>query len=116
MVSDSQLAAYYQLADLLLCMSEHEGFSVPLLESMHLRIPVLAHNTTSIPHTLDGAGVIFNEKRYDEIAEMMDLLMEDQAFKTAIVEQQRKRLEFFKKPRLEGLLRSYIDEVMRGKN
>lgn len=113
MVSDSQLAAYYQLADLLLCMSEHEGFSVPLLESMHLGIPILAHNTTSIPHTLDGTGVIFNEKRYNEIAEMMDILIEDQQFRTIIIERQRKRLEFFKKPRLEKLLQSYIDEVMQ---
>ena len=111
-VTDSQLAAYYQLADLLLCMSEHEGFSVPLVESMHLGIPVLAYNSTSIPHTLDGVGVMVNEKRYDEIAEMMDLLMEDQKLRTTIVEQQRQRLEFFKKPRLESLLKSFIENVM----
>lgn len=112
-VTDSQLAAYYQLADLLLCMSEHEGFSVPLLEAMHLGIPILAYNSTSIPHTLDGSGVLFNEKRYEEIAEMMDMLMENQEFRTAIVAKQRRRLEHFKKPRLEGLLKGFIEGVLR---
>ena len=76
-------------------------------------IPILAHNSTSIPHTLDGSGVLFNEKRFEEIAEMIDLLMENQAFRAAIVKQQRQRLEYFKKPRLEGLLKSFIEEVIR---
>ncbi len=79
---------------------------------MHLGIPVLAYNSTSIPHTLNGVGVMVNEKRYDEIAEMMDLLMENQELRTAIVEKQRQRLEFFKKPRLESLLKSFIEDVM----
>lgn len=112
LISDNELAAYYKIADLLLCMSEHEGFSVPLVEAMHLGIPALAYNSTSVPYTLDGAGVLINEKRYDEIAEMMDLLIEDQDFRRAIVEGQRQRLTFFQKPRLEGLLKSYIEQVV----
>lgn len=109
-VTDAELSAYYKTAHLLLCMSEHEGFNVPMLEAMHADIPVLAYNATSIPYTLDGAGVLINAKRYDEIAEMMDLLMENQPFRAKILETQRKRLEFFQKPRLEQLLKSYLDQ------
>jgi len=33
--SAAALAAYYGAADCLVCVSEHEGFCVPLLEAMH---------------------------------------------------------------------------------
>ena len=33
-VDDDELYAYYRLADVFLCLSEHEGFGVPLLEAM----------------------------------------------------------------------------------
>ena len=41
-VSNEELAAYYDVADLFLCASEHEGFCVPLVEAFHMRVPVVA--------------------------------------------------------------------------
>lgn len=111
-VTDEELAAYYQIADLMLCMSEHEGFNVPLVEAMHAGIPILAYNAASIPYTLGGAGVMINEKRYDDIAEMMDLLIEDQPFREKILHCQQQRLAYFARPRLEQLLKSYIEELI----
>ena len=39
-VDDDELYAYYRLADVFLCLSEHEGFGVPLQEAMHFGLPV----------------------------------------------------------------------------
>ncbi|MBD3309181.1 glycosyltransferase [candidate division KSB3 bacterium] len=111
-VTDNELAAYYAIADLLVCMSEHEGFSVPLVEAMHANIPILAYNAASIPYTLDGAGVLINHKRYEEIAEMMDLLIEDQTVRAQILRAQQRRLEYFQKPKLERILQTSIDHVI----
>ncbi len=112
-VTDEELAAYYHIADLMLCMSEHEGFSVPMIEAMHISIPVLAYNATSIPYTLDDAGVLINEKRYAEIAEMMDLLIENQPFREKILHSQQQRLAYFARPRLEQVLKTYIEEICK---
>ena len=112
-VTDEELAAYYQIADLMLCMSEHEGFNVPMVEAMHAGIPILAYNSTSIPYTLDGAGVLINEKRYEEIAEMMDVLIENQPFRQKILHSQHKRLAYFARPGLEQVLKTYIEEVCK---
>ena len=38
-ISASELKSYYVSADLFLCASEHEGFCVPLIESMYFRFP-----------------------------------------------------------------------------
>ncbi len=55
-VSDEELVAYYEIADLFLCASEHEGFCVPLVEAFYKQIPVLAYAATAVPSTMDGAG------------------------------------------------------------
>lgn len=95
MVNPAQLTSYYKIADLFLCMSEHEGFSVPLVESMHFEIPIIAYNSTAIPYTLADAGILVNKKIYPEIAEMMNLVITDQEFRNKIIRKQNIRLKDF---------------------
>ena len=64
-VSQPELNAYYASADAFLCMSEHEGFCIPLIESMSHRVPILAHASAAIPETLDGAGILMTERKFD---------------------------------------------------
>ncbi|HET9058761.1 MAG TPA: glycosyltransferase [Acidimicrobiales bacterium] len=61
-VSDAELLAYWAAADVFVCMSEHEGFCVPVLEAMELGVPVVAYNSTAVPETLAGAGVLVDDK------------------------------------------------------
>ena len=61
-VSDEELVAFYEIADLFLCASEHEGFCVPLVEAFYKQVPVLAYAATAVPATMDGAGVLFDDK------------------------------------------------------
>ena len=48
-VSNEELVAYYEVADVFVCASEHEGFCVPLIESFHMGVPVLAYAATAVP-------------------------------------------------------------------
>ena len=48
-VSDAALRAYYQTSDLFLCLSEHEGFCVPLMESFYFDLPVIAYRAAAVP-------------------------------------------------------------------
>ena len=68
-VSFEDLISYYKISDVFLCMSEHEGFCVPLVESMFFNIPIIAYNSTAVPYTLDNSGILVKEKKYDEIAD-----------------------------------------------
>ena len=61
-VSNEELTAYYELADVFVCASEHEGFCVPLIESFHMGVPVLAYAATAVPSTMDGAGILYTDK------------------------------------------------------
>ena len=53
-----EILAYYHVADIFLCMSEHEGFCVPLVESMFFNIPIVAYASSAIPDTLGGSGFL----------------------------------------------------------
>jgi len=105
----NEVISYYKISDIFLTMSEHEGFCVPLLESMYFEVPILAYNSTAIPETLGGAGVIVNDKNYIEIAELINVLVEDKVLRNKIVKKQSERLEFFSRKRIAGILKQYID-------
>lgn len=110
MVTEEELNACYRVAHVYICMSEHEGFCVPLLEAMYFDVPILAYNSSAVPFTLGDSGIIVNEKRYEEIAEIVDILVRDKEVREKVVEGQRERLKDFSRERLRDSLKGYIDK------
>lgn len=94
-VSSREIAAYYTLADLFLCESEHEGFCVPLLEAFAFGVPVLAYSACAVPWTMGKSGVLFSEKNHAEIAELIHLITSNPELKEKILRRQRERLKDF---------------------
>jgi glycosyltransferase involved in cell wall biosynthesis len=111
-VTFPQLVAFYEVADVFLCMSEHEGFCVPLLEAMHFDVPVIAYEVGPIPDTMGGAGILVEEKNYAEIAEMIDILVRDEFTRRRIIEGQRERLRRFKEVPYEGILLGHVERAL----
>jgi glycosyltransferase involved in cell wall biosynthesis len=62
-----QLRALYLVADTLLLVSEHEGFGVPLVEAMALRVPCVASSTTALPETGDDAALYVDPTEVEAI-------------------------------------------------
>lgn len=110
-VQFDELIAYYKLSDLLLCLSEHEGFCVPLLEAMYLDIPVVAYSAAGVPYTLGKAGILLNEKNYVEIAELIDLVTKDEELKNKLINNQRKKLVEYNTDKIANKFIKYIEEM-----
>lgn len=110
-VSLSSLKTYYRAAHLYLTASYHEGFCVPLIESMHFGVPILARQATAIPETLGDAGVLFTQLGYVEVAEMAHLLATDEDLRTQVIATQRRRLRAFAPERVEEQLRAALQRV-----
>lgn len=94
-VSQAQLRACYETASLFLCMSEHEGFCVPLLESMHYGVSVLAYAAAAVPETLGKGGELFAQKDFPAVAERMYALLHEEKAREKMAAEQKKRLEDF---------------------
>jgi glycosyltransferase involved in cell wall biosynthesis len=110
-VSDNDLNAYYSIADVFLCMSEHEGFCVPLVESMYFNVPIIANNSTAIPYTLGDAGILVNNKNYREIAELIDVITNDNSLKMKLIKKQKNRLETLTYEKTKEKFRQIINNL-----
>lgn len=91
-VSHSQLVAAYRSADVFVSMSEHEGFGVPLIEAMASDLPVLAFGAAAVPETMGGRGIVFDEKHFAALAELVQLIGADAAMREQLVAGQRERV------------------------
>ncbi len=97
---DDDLAAVYRTASVYVCLSEHEGFCVPLLEAMAADVPVLAYASSAVPETLGGAGLLFEPKDLEWAAELLGALAYDDQLRRRVIEGQRARLRDFGDERL----------------
>jgi len=111
-VPQRELAAYYQTASLFVCMSEHEGFCIPLLEAMAHDVPVIAYAAGAVPETLDGAGVLVHRKDPAMVAELMGMMLRDQPLRQAVIARQRERLARFSTRDVAGELRGLLAPLL----
>ena len=111
-VSDEELVAFYELADLFLCASEHEGFCVPLVEAFYKQVPVLAYAATAVPSTMDGAGVLFDTLDPMRVAALMDAILSDAALQDRIVDEQLAAVDRLRAQDFAGTLLGFVDQVL----
>ena len=111
-IPQAQLNACYRSAHVFLSMSEHEGFCIPLIEAMVHDVPVLAFAAGAVPETLAGAGVLFKEKRFDLVAEMLGRLGHDAGLRDAVLARQRERLDLYEHRDLETELRAHLAPLL----
>ncbi|MEO5740474.1 MAG: glycosyltransferase, partial [Vicinamibacterales bacterium] len=112
-VSDAELSAYYDIADVFLCASAHEGFCVPIVESFYKQIPVVAYAASAVPATMDGAGVLFTTQEPLEVAALMDAVLEDAQLYERIVQRQDEALGRLRARDFEGTLLRFVDQVLK---
>ena len=111
-VSDAELIAYYEVADLFLCCSEHEGFCVPLIEAFYKQIPVLAYAATAVPATMDGAGVLFDTKDPAYVAALMDGILSDPHLQDVMVDEQLAAVERLQAKDFDHTLLGFVARIL----
>ena len=112
-VSAGELGAYFRAADVFVCVSEHEGFCVPLLEAMAHGVPVVAFGAAAVPETLGDAGLVLDVKSPAVVAAAVGRVLGDVGLREGLVEAGRARLEVFSlersRERLWDALRPLIE-------
>jgi len=111
-VSNEELTALYDVADLFLCASEHEGFCVPIIEAFYKRVPVLAYAATAVPATMDGGGVLYETKDPLEIARLMDAVLDDSHVEEAVLQSQDAALQRLLARDFDRTLLRFVEETL----
>jgi L-malate glycosyltransferase len=108
-VSHEELIAYYGAADAFVCLSNHEGFCVPLLEAMYHRLPIVAYANTAVPETVQGAGLVLPNKEPARVAAAVDRVVRDPVLRTTLAEAAAERVATFALPRVQDGFASAIE-------
>ena len=92
-----ELLSVYELGDVFLSMSEHEGFCLPLIESSFLKVPVVAYNAGAVSETLNGSGLIFNTKKTEFVAGLLEKVINDDQIREEMKKKQKQLIESYLK-------------------
>jgi L-malate glycosyltransferase len=111
-ISFQEILGFYKVASVFVCMSEHEGFCVPLVESMLFKVPIIAYDSTAIPETMGQSGIVVSEKNYQTIAELINLVVTDQELREKIIKAQLKRLEYFNRDRIKEIFKEKMATML----
>lgn len=111
-IPQPQLAAHFHAADVFVCLSEHEGFCVPLLEAMHNRLPVVAYNAAAVPETLGDGGLLLDDKSPVAVAASVDRVVRDNELRDALVDAGQARLADFSTERVTSQWMDALNTVL----
>ncbi len=114
-VDAAELAAYYRASDVLVMLSEHEGFGVPLIEAMAQGTPVVAYRAGAVGEIVGDAGVLLDRKHPRHVASAVHRLLADPTEVETSVAKGRERVEGMDLPnagnRLVAAVRALSDRV-----
>ncbi|MGA2838319.1 MAG: glycosyltransferase, partial [Acidimicrobiales bacterium] len=100
-VTHEELIAYYSGCDAFVCLSNHEGFCVPLLESMYHRLPIVSYANTAVPETVRQAGLILPDKEPARVAAAVHRVVTDSRLRDELAAAAAERVDWFALSRVQ---------------
>ncbi|MGI8411731.1 MAG: glycosyltransferase [Solirubrobacteraceae bacterium] len=112
-LSESELGDRYRAAHVFLCLSEHEGFCIPVLEAFHFGLPVIARPAGAIPEIAGGAALLVADRDPAVIAELLHLAVGDHGLRVELRRRGGERLAVYAPERVAARLRAAVQATAR---
>lgn len=112
-ISFRQILSFYRTAGAFLCMSEHEGFCVPLAEAMHFQVPIVARDMCAVGETAGNAALLLEDNRPEPAAAALHHVITDQAMRKQLQMAASERLKDFSYDRVSGIIRELLAPLIR---
>lgn len=108
----AELRAALASSDAFVCMSEHEGFMVPLLESFTAGCPVVGMMSTAVTETCGAAGAMLKTPDIEAVAGMTVALKQDRESRMALIRAQSRRAQAFAEGRTWNKWRMILEDFV----
>ena len=105
------ITAHHRVADVVVSLSDHEGFGIPLVEAMWHRIPIVAYAGTAVTETVGPAGLLLTDKAPAVVATAVHRVVTDRTLRDALVERGAKQYERFSLKRTKARFAELIESV-----
>lgn len=112
-VPHERLCEYYNLCDIYVTTSLHEGFCIPLIEAMACGKPVIGSNCTAIPETMGNAGLTFEPKNVDEFSEKIIELLSDESKRKELSDKGVKRAKDYTLEIYSSNLNAILNNILQ---
>ena len=110
-LSSAELAARYREAHAFVCLSEHEGFCIPVLEALHFGVPVVARPAGAVPEVAGDAALLVADEDPAVVAELIHLAVSDAALRAELRRRGAARVAAYGPERTEAALRSLLESL-----
>jgi glycosyltransferase involved in cell wall biosynthesis len=107
-LAPEELAQRYRGADAFLCLSEHEGFCIPLVEAFAFGVPVVARPAGAIPEVAGNAALLVPDPDPTVVAELLHLVISDPELRAELIRRGHARLPAFAPERIAPRLRAAV--------
>lgn len=84
-IQDAELAALYQMAEVLVYPSFFEGFGLPVAEAQASGCPVITSQTSSLPEVGGDAALYVNPEKPEDIGKTLATLLADKKMRESLV-------------------------------
>ncbi|RNL56923.1 glycosyltransferase family 1 protein [Pedobacter jejuensis] len=110
-LSDEDLAGLYRSALMYVFPSLNEGFGIPVLEAFQYKLPVLVSNNTSLPEVGGNAVLTFNPFDFNDIAEKIQMVLQDEGLRKDLINKGIERLKYFSWEKAAQSLLSEFEKI-----
>ena len=110
-VASERLWEHYRHAHAFLCLSEHEGFCIPLLEAFHFGVPVVARPAGGIAEVAGDGALLVDDPDLAVVAELLHLAVTDRELRTELRRRGEARLEAYAYRQSAERLRAALETV-----
>lgn len=105
----------YRDAVAFLCLSEHEGFCIPLLEAFAFEVPVIARDAGAVAEVVGDAAVLLDaDDSVATVAELLAIVAGDGELRAELAARGRRRLDAYDRERVATTVRATLQRMTAG--
>ena len=106
-----ELGDRYRAAHAFLCLSEHEGFCIPVLEALYAGVPVVARPEGAVPEVAGDAALLVADRDPAVITEALWLAMTDADLRGELRARGTRRASELSPEHVAGRLRAAVEAL-----
>jgi glycosyltransferase involved in cell wall biosynthesis len=112
-LSDAEMRAEYEKADIVAFCSTFEGFGLPIIEAQSMQTPVLTSNISPLREVSGGAAFLADPRQVNEIRAGILKIIEDEEFRRDMIERGIANVTRFEPRFIAGLYENLYEEILK---